>query len=130
MAVLNGNDIGVYVGGTLIGCLTNATFSSQNEEIEVTCKDNDGARAVLPGGNTASISFEGNFNPSSSYNFGDLVGVHLNGTEVNVKMGDNTNLTVFAQAYLNQLEWTAPLNAASTFSGTFSITGAWTYSET
>jgi len=130
MAVLNGNDIGVYVGGTLIGCLTNATFSSQNEEIEVTCKDNDGARAVLPGGNTASISFEGNFNPSSTYNFGDLVAVHKNGTQVNVKMGDNTNLTVFAQAYLNQLEWTAPLNAASTFSGTFSITGAWTYSET
>jgi len=130
MAVLNGNDIGVYVGGTLIGCLTNATFSSQNEEIDVTCKDNDGARAVLPGGNTASISFEGNFNPSSTYNFGDLVSVHLNGTQVNIKMGDNTNLTVFALAYLNQLEWTAPLNAASTFSGTFSITGAWTYSET
>jgi len=128
--VLNGNDIGVYVGDTLIGCLTNATFSSQNEEIEVTCKDNDGARAVLPGGNTASISFEGNFNPSSSYNFGDLVGVHKDGTEVNIKMGDNTNLTIFAQAYLNQLEWTAPLNAASTFSGTFSITGSWTYSET
>lgn len=130
MAVLNGNDIGVYVGGTLIGCLTNATFSSQNEEIDVTCKDNDGARAVLPGGNTATIAFEGFFNPSSTYGFNDLIAVHQNGTLVNIKMGDNTNLTVFANAYLNTLEWTAPLNAGSTFSGTFSITGQWTYSET
>lgn len=130
MAVINGNDIGVYVGGSLIGCLTSATFDSQNEEIVVTCKDDNGARKVLPGGNSSTVAFEGNFNPSSTYNFGDLVAIHKNKTEVNIKMGDNTNLTIFALAYLNTLNWTGPLNAATTFSGTFTINGEWTYSET
>lgn len=39
MAAVNGNDVGIYVHGQLIGCLTNATFSAQNQEIDVTCKD-------------------------------------------------------------------------------------------
>ena len=65
MAVLNGNNIGVYVGGQLIGCLTNATFNSTNNTIDVTCKDNNGDRAILPSGNTATVDFEGLFNPSS-----------------------------------------------------------------
>lgn len=130
MAVLNGNDIGVYVGNVLIGCLTSATFNSQREEIITTCKDNSGAKTLLLGGLTASVDFEGNFNPASTYNFGDLLDIHLAGTEVNIKMGDNTNLTVFALAYLPTVTWTGPLNAAATFSGSFSVNGAWTKSET
>ena len=59
MAVLNGNNIGVYVGGQLIGCLTNATFNSTNNTIDVTCKDNNGDRAILSSGNTATVDFEG-----------------------------------------------------------------------
>lgn len=58
MAVVNGNDVGVYVEGQLIGCLTNATFTSTNNEIDVTCKDNSGARQVLPGGQQWSVGFE------------------------------------------------------------------------
>lgn len=130
MAVVNGNDIGVYVGGTLIGCLTSATFNSQRTEIDVTCKDNGGARQIILGGLQASVDFEGMFNPSSSYTLDDLVAIHINGTQVNIKMGDNTNLTAFALAYLTNLTWTGPLNAGTTFSGTFTITGDWTYSTT
>ncbi len=130
MAVVNGNDIGLYVGGTLIGCLTSSTFNSQNEEIVVTCKDDNGARKIIVGGNSSSVPFEGFFNPTASYGLGDLVAVHKNKTEVNIKMGDNANLTIFANAYLNTLEWTGPLNAGTTFSGTFTINGEWTYSET
>jgi predicted secreted protein len=130
MAVINGNDVGVYVEGTLIGCLTNATFNSSNEEIDVTCKDNGGARQVLPGGRTWSIAFEGFFNPSSSYTLDDLMDVHVDKTRVWVKMGDNTNLTITGYCYLNDITWEGPLNAGSTFSGTFSGDGAYTYSNT
>ena len=59
MAIVNGNDVGLYVNNQLIGCLTGCTFTSSNEEIDVTCKDNSGARQVLAGGNTSSFSFEG-----------------------------------------------------------------------
>jgi hypothetical protein len=130
MATLNGNDIGLYVEGQLIGCLTSSSFNSQNEEIDVTCKDDDGARKVIPGGNTSSFPFEGFFNPTATYGFQDLIAIHKEKTRVWVKMGDNTNLTVTCYAYLNTLEWTAPLNAGSTFSGTFTVDGEWDYSTT
>jgi hypothetical protein len=131
MAV-NGNDVGIYVEGQLIGCLTNATFSSSNNEIDVTCKDDDGARSVLPGGQVAEITFEGFFDPAATYGFQDLVALNNARTRAWVKMSYDASdsLTITAYAYLNQIEWTGPLNAGSTFSGTFTIDGEWTYSIT
>lgn len=130
MAVVNGNDIGLYVENQLIGCLTSSDFNSQNDEIDVTCKDNNGARQVLPGGNQSSFPFAGLFNPSSSYGFKDLVAIHKNKTRVWVKMLSDNNLTITCYAYLNTLAWSAPLNAGSTFSGTFTVDGEWTYYTT
>ena len=134
MAVINGNNIGVYVGGQLIGCLTNATFNSTNTTIDVTCKDNNGDRAILPSGNSATIEFEGLFNPSSTYGLDDLLNIHYNKTLVTIGIGDSnyvSSVTVYvsASAYLNTLSFTGPLNAATTFSGTFEITGTWTYNS-
>lgn len=125
MAVINGNNIGVYVGGQLIGCLTNASFSSTNNTIDVTCKDGNGQRAILPSGNSATIEFEGLFNPSSTYGLDDLIDIHLNKTEVTIGIGDISNIGINANAYLNTLSFTGPLNAGTTFSGTFEITGYW-----
>lgn len=129
MAVVNGNDVGLSIGSQLIGCLTNATFSSQNEEIDVTCKDNDGAKETLQGGNTATITFEGLFNPASSFGVSDILPLHKDKTQINWHFGDNENLTMHGLGYISQLEFAAPLNAGTTFSGTISVTGTWTYSE-
>jgi hypothetical protein len=131
MAV-NGNDVGIYVEDQLIGCLTNASFSSTNNEIDVTCKDNSGARSILPGGNQAEISFEGFFDPAATYGLQDLMTVHTGRTRVWVKMTYDAadSLTVTGYAYLNTLEWTGPLNAGSTFSGAFTIDDGYTTSIT
>jgi hypothetical protein len=131
MAV-NGNDVGIYVEGVLIGCLTNATFSSSNQEIDVTCKDDSGARKILPGGQTAEITFEGFFDPAATYGFQDLVALNKDRTRSWVKMyyAGTDALSITCYAYLNQIEWTGPLNACSTFSGTFTVDGEWTYSIT
>lgn len=128
MAVINGNSVGVRVGGTLIGCLTGCTLESSREEIDVTCKDNSGDKAVLLGGTTTTVSFNGNWNPSSTYGLDDLFTIFTNATEVSLAFGDSTNLTLYAQAYLQSITWEGPLNAASTFSGKFVTTG--TYSTT
>lgn len=130
MAVVNGNNVGLYVENQLIGCLTTSSFNSQNDEIDVTCKDNNGARMVLPGGNQSSFPFAGLFNPASSYGFTDLVGIHYNKTRVWVKMLVDDELAITCYAYLNTLSWEGPLNAGSTFSGTFTVDGLWSYSTT
>lgn len=130
MATANGNDILLYVEGQAIGCLTSNQFSSTNDEIDVTCKDNNGARQVVVGGNQSEFSFDGFFNPSSTYGFPDLVAVHKNKTRVWVKMLLDDEMAITCFAYLNKLDWTAPLNAGSTFSGTFTVTGEWSYTTT
>jgi predicted secreted protein len=130
MAVVNGNDVGLSIGSQLIGCLTNATFDSGNETIDVTCKDNGGAKQTLPGGNTATINFEGFFNPSSTFGISELLPLHQNKTLINWHFGDNTNLTMHGSGYIDTLNFAAPLNAGTTFSGVINVSGPWTFSET
>lgn len=130
MSVLNGNVVGLSVGSQLIGCLTNATFTSSNASIDVTCKDNNGAKQTLPGGNTATITFEGYFDPASTFGFDDIVPLHVNKTLINWHFGDNTNLTMHGSGYIDDMTWNGPLNAGTTFSGTINVTGVWTYSTT
>jgi hypothetical protein len=129
MAVINGNSLLLSIGGQTIGCTTNTTFSSQNEVIDVTCKDNDGAKENLSGGNTATITFEMFFNTDSTYGLSDILPLHQAGTLINWHFGDNTNLTMHGEGRINQLEIGAPLNGGVTASGTIDVSGAWTYSE-
>lgn len=130
MAVLNGNDVVVKVGGTTIGCLTGCTLTSAQTEIDVTCKDDSGNRAVLLSGINANVTFNGFFKPDASYGMEDLWDIHIAKTEVSLAFGDATNMTIYGQAYLSELTWEGPLNAGSTFSGKFSITGTPTKTET
>ena len=132
MARVKGNSLLVYVNDVAIGCLNNNEFTSTNEEIDATCKDNDGARSVLAGGNTASISFDGTFDTASTYGLSELLGIHKDKTSVGIRMGiagSGGQYVQAASAYLNTLSWSGPLNAATVFSGTFSISGTWTYGE-
>lgn len=130
MARVKGNSLLVYVNDVAIGCLNNNEFSSTNEVIDATCKDNDGARNTLPGGNTATITFDGTFDTSATYGLEELLSIHKNKTAVGVRMGVAGSGGLYIQAasaYLNQLSWSGPLNAATVFSGTFDIDGVWSY---
>lgn len=130
MSVVNGNDIGIYVNGQLIGCLTQNSFSSKNDEIEVTCKDNNGAYQSIQGGNKAEMPFAGFFNPASGFGFPDLIAIHKNKTEVTIAQISDDNLSIYGQANLPEIDWSSPLNAGSTFSGRFQVIGEWVYSTT
>ena len=129
MAVINGNTLLLYVGAQAIGCTTSTTFSSQNESIDVTCKDNSGAKQTLPGGNSATVSFEMFFDADATFGLSDILPYHQDGTLINFHFGDNENLTIHGEGYLNQLEISAPLNGGVTASGTIDVSGSWSYSE-
>lgn len=122
--VINGNDIGIYVGGVLIGCLTGADWTSARNSIDVTCKDNSGDKAVILGGADTSISFNGLFKPDSTYGLEDLIDLYIAKTEVSVAYGDLAQLGIYQQMFLQTLSISGPLNAAATFSGTFMGTGS------
>lgn len=130
MAVLNGNDVVVKVGGTTIGCLTGCSISSTLNQIDVTCKDDSGNKAFLASGLDVGVTFNGFFKPDASYGMEDLWDIHIAKTEVSLMFGDAVNMAIYGQAYLTELTWDGPLNAGSTFSGKFSITGTPTKTET
>jgi hypothetical protein len=128
MARVKGNSLLVYVNDVAIGCLDNNEFQSTNEEIDTTCKDNDGQFTSLPGGNNATITFDGTFETSATYGWDELVLVHKNKTEVAVRMGIASSGGAYIQstsAYLNQLNWSGPLNAKTVFNGSFKLNN-WT----
>jgi len=128
--LVNGNDVGLYVGGELIGCLTSNSFSSTNDEIDVTSKDNGGVRQVLTGGTQAEFPFAGYFNPAAGFGLADLLAIHQNGDSVLVKQMLDDELAITAYAKLNELTWDGELNAGSKFSGKFTVDGEWEFDLT
>lgn len=128
MARVKGNSLLVYVNDVAIGCLDNNEFQSTNEEIDTTCKDNDGQFTSLPGGNNATVTFDGTFETSATYGWDELVLIHKNKTEVAIRMGIAGSGGSYIQstsAYLNQLNWSGPLNAKTVFNGSFKLNN-WT----
>jgi len=126
---VKGNLVGVYILDAdasgdatydLIACGTNASLNLTNEMIETVCKDNDGARSVLPGQQSISISIDG----LSAYN-------NVGRTELFASAKDKTNLTlrygsgvvgdpyVQVNAYITSFEETAPLNDSTSFTVSF-----------
>jgi predicted secreted protein len=132
--VANGNDIIVFVEGQAIGCLTSNTMELTTEEIETTCKDDNGNYTSQAGSQRFRITGEGNFNPASGFGFADLVEVYQTKEVVTVAQRDTseggTNLNISGDARLINLSWVGPLNAASTFSFEFSGQGAVTVTNT
>jgi|SRR5690606_20703406 len=132
MAKVKGNQLLVYVDDVAIGCLNNNEFTSTNEEIDATCKDNDGAYDSLSGGNTASITFESTWDTAATMGLKQLLQIHKDKEEVAIRMGVAGSGGLYiqaARAVLNDLTWSGPLNEATVFSGTFQIRGTWTYGE-
>lgn len=123
--VIGGNMVLVYVGGTAIGCTTGATFNGTNEQIETTCKDNDGAKTYTDGSQDWSIEVQGNTKFDATYGFDELVTAWKSKTEVTVKFGtDNVDDPYLeGAAFISAFSWEGPLNAPSTWSITFSPKG-------
>lgn len=129
MAKIKGNSLLIYVNDVAVGCTTNCEFTSTNEEIDATCKDNDGAYDSLTGGNTAQITFDGMYETDATYGFEEIVTAHKNKTEIAIRMsvtGGGGLYVQAARAAINQLTWTGPLNAPVTYNGTINIRGTWT----
>lgn len=128
MVKINGNKVLVFVNDVAIGCLTGCSISMDKDEIITTCKDNDGAKTTITGGESWSIDFDGNFETSSALGFEELYDIWEGNTEIAVRFGldDSGGLYLTGTGRIPSLKWDGPLNAASKFSGKISPTSGLT----
>ena len=125
VGTVKGNLIGVYVyDGTsdydLIACATNASLSISNDIIETVCKDNDGARTILPGQQSATINVEG-LTAYDNVGRTELFNAVRNKTELTLQYGTGVTGDPYVQigAYITSFEESAPLNDSTSYSVTF-----------
>lgn len=126
---VKGNLVGVYIkdadgsGDTnydLIACGTNATLNLTNEMIETVCKDNDGARTVLPGQQSVTITVEG-LTAYDNVGRTALFAAAKDKTQLELQYGSGVNGDPYARvnAFITSFEETAPLNDSTTFNVSF-----------
>lgn len=125
--VVKGNDLGIFIGAIFIGCTTEATISISREVIEATCKDNDGARQILGGSLTWTMTASGLWKFDAGYGISDLMDAILNDTTLTAKFGLETEVSgdfyLTGSVKVTSVEATGSVNDAATWSVTFEGTG-------
>lgn len=116
--VVSGNNVLIYVDGDPVACSTNAEVTYTNELIEVTCKDNDGAKQYKLGSSDWTMTLEMFWKFDATFGVDDLWDLALNKTTVEA-MFSNENAGDFrlvGDALITSISGVAPLNGGVTCS--------------
>lgn len=136
--VINGTKFGVYAGSTKIGFATSASLSINHNLRDTSTKDSGGWRSQLEGQRDFEVSVEGMvIFATASGAIADLTVDELyttyiaTRTEFTIKF--STEITGdykwSGQAFMTSLSMDAPNEDSSTFSASFSGTGALTQAQ-
>ena len=124
---VKGNLVGIYISDgastpsyDLIACGTNASLSITNEMIETVCKDNDGARSVLPGQQSVNMTIVG-LTAYDNHGRTELFAAAKNKTQLTLRYGSGVNGDPYVQvdAFITSFEESAPLNDSTSFNVSF-----------
>jgi len=125
--IVNGNDLGLFIGEVFIACTTDATISLSREVIEATCKDNGGARQVLGGSLSWTMTAAGLWKFDAAYGIEDLVDAILADTTLTARWSmESSTIGDFyleGSVKVTSVEASSPVNGAATWSVTFEGSG-------
>ena len=121
---VSGNIMIIYKDGVAIACTTEASFTLTNEEIIVTCKDNDGAQQITIGGQTWEFTVGGIFQ-FDNVGADDLTDMAIDKTTAVIRFGTDVVGDFYLQgtAYITNIAITSPLNAPVTYTATLKGSG-------
>jgi len=128
--VFNGTNLLLKVGETVVGHTTSCTLSVSNDMADATTKDSQGWSESLAALKSGEISFDGLVDYSDANNAEQLLDLLMARTKVTCVFGTATtgDSIYTAQGFVSSLEQSAEMEAAVTFSGTITLTGAITKS--
>ena len=130
MAIFNGTELGVYIGGTLIAAATDCSLSLNMETIDITTKDSAGYRELLGGLKSGSISCSGliDYLDASNKDITDLWTAWENRDTLVLKFAKANEtageLSFSASGFITSLEQSGGTEDTATYSATFELTGA------
>ena len=135
---LNGTELGVYIGGTLVAYSTNATININHSPRSTTNKESSGFEENMEGLRSWEVSVDALYallDPSGSAISNETLSEIFTGywaTRAKFSLtfgttGSTTGDTKYVgDAWLTSVALTAPLEDTATFSATFQGTGALT----
>lgn len=132
MAVFNGTNIAVSLAGTVIAHATECSITLNTETIDVTTKDSNGNRELIPGLVSGSISVSGLQEVSGSNGIKALTSTFDTGSAVALIFDqvETSGETFSANGILTSLEMSGGVEDAPTYSASFELTGAITKGTT
>jgi len=130
MAIFNGTELGVYIGGTLIAAATDCSVSVSMETIDITTKDSAGWRELLGGTKSGSMSVSGliDYNDGANKDVNDLftalsdrTALTLKFAKANPVVGEDYNYS--ATGFITSLEQSGGTEDTATYSASFELSG-------
>jgi predicted secreted protein len=127
-----GNDFILYVSRSNqfkpVMCGTGVTMSADRQLIDVTCKDNGGARQVKLGGKSVTFTHTGFIHfdtDTTEFGYADLLDIWNDGEEVLVRQSTNVNGDTYMQCtcLVTNVSNDGGVNAGVTYTITFESTG-------
>jgi len=128
---VKGNAMLIYKDGVAIACTTQASLSYTNEQIEVTCKDNDGAKQYLLGGSNWSFTVGGIFQ-FDNVGIDDLSDMAINKETATIRFGTDVigDFYFEGDCIITSLNVESNVNAVVTYTATLQGTGPLTKGTT
>lgn len=131
MATIKGNDLEVYIGGTLVGKATSATLNINSNLLDASTKESGGWLDQIAGQKSWDVSSEMLVDFSLTYGVSQLYTAFLAGTELVLVFGEGTGSVAKFEG--NALVSSISINAANeelaTVSASFNGTGSLTASN-
>ncbi|QDP55007.1 MAG: putative tail tube protein [Prokaryotic dsDNA virus sp.] len=124
--VFNGTDLVLEIEGNVIGHTTSCSLSLSLDTPEATTKDSGGFSEFIGGIRGGEISFEGLVAYDDTLNAVELADYLLNRTKITAVFGTSESGDVIytAESFLSSVEVSAEMEAAVSYSGSLTITGA------
>lgn len=126
MAVQNGTDVLLKIGGTLINATTNHELNLTADMIDVTTKDSNGSKEYIAGEDDGTITVEGNYDPAATYSWSDLFAAFTGKASAALIFGlqETGDKAISLNGLLMNLSLSGSKNEAGTWTAEFQKTGA------
>ena len=124
--VVNGTNIGVYIGGTKVAKATSGSISLTHSPRDITSKDSAGWSESLEGLREWSIEVEGMFAFDATYGVVDLNAVLVARAAVTIRFSTEVSTDEYWEgtAIMGDLSADTGVEESATFSASFQGTGA------